>query len=143
MADGGGGRTVILFDGVCNLCNASVQFILRRDTRRLFQFASMQSEAGQRLLQQVGLSSTDMDTFVVVEQAEDGSSSRIYTRSEAAIQVVSKLRQPWPLVRLVWWVPRPIRDGLYSWVSRNRYRWFGKRQTCMVPTPDIRERFLQ
>lgn len=140
---GDGQRTVILFDGVCNLCNASVQFIIRRDTKRHFLFASLQSEAGQRLLKETGLPHFDFDTFVVVEQAEDDSLVHMYTRSDAAIQVVSRLRWPWPLARIVRWVPRKIRDGAYGWVSRNRYRWFGKRQTCMIPTLDIQERFLQ
>jgi len=128
-------RPVILFDGVCNLCNGSVAFIIARDPKGYFQFASLQSEAGRRLLG--GAKGPLPDSVALVE---DG---HVYTRSDAALRVARRLRFPWGLFYGLVVVPRVVRDALYDVVARNRYRWFGRRDTCMVPTPELRRRFLE
>ncbi|RYD93325.1 MAG: thiol-disulfide oxidoreductase DCC family protein [Sphingobacteriales bacterium] len=127
---------VILFDGECNYCDAVVNFVIRVDRKRRLRFAALQSKAGQALLQQYGLSQEEFNSFVFIE---DG---KAWNRSTAMLRVLRYL--PWWLqeARLGWLLPRPIRDAVYDWVARNRYRWFGKRDACMIPTPDVRARFL-
>ena len=123
---------VVLFDGVCNLCNGAVRFILARDPGERFQFASLQSEAARRLLRDDGR----VETIVLLE------AGKRYTRSTAALRIARGLRFPWPLLYAFVAVPRPLRDLVYDWVARHRYAWFGKRDTCLVPTPEVRRRFL-
>jgi predicted DCC family thiol-disulfide oxidoreductase YuxK len=127
---------VVLFDGVCNLCTWSVQFILRRDPRAYFQFAALQSAGGQRLLQQHGAASLSLASVVLVEQG------RLYTRSDAALRIARRLSGWWPLLSLLLVVPRPLRDAFYDWVAAHRYGWFGQADSCMIPTPATRRRFL-
>ena len=126
---------ILLFDGVCNLCNSSVQFIIERDTEGIFKFAALQSELGQELLKKFGQDTTDFDTIVLVENDE------FYTKSDAALRVAKSLKG----IQWLWvfrFVPRFIRDGVYSLISKNRYRWFGKEESCWLPTPDLKTRFL-
>jgi predicted DCC family thiol-disulfide oxidoreductase YuxK len=130
-------RPIVLFDGVCNVCNRATQFLIRHDLPPArFRFAALQSESGRRLLREHGLSTDELDTFVLVEGA------RAFVRSTAALRVCRHLGLPWSLLGVLAVVPAPIRDRLYRWFARNRYRWFGKRDSCMVPTDDIRSRFL-
>lgn len=126
---------IILFDGVCNFCCTSVQFIIQRDPSAQFTFASQQSEVGRALLDQAKLPLT-MDTFVLITQ------THAYTRSAAALRVASKLTQPWPLCAIFWLVPRFLRDAAYDLIARHRYRWFGQKEQCWVPSTDLRKRFL-
>jgi predicted DCC family thiol-disulfide oxidoreductase YuxK len=128
-------HAIILFDGVCNFCCASVQFIIARDPQGYFQFASQQSDLGQAMLAAAHLPAT-LETFVLVE------GSTVSTRSTAALKVTSRLTQPWPLCAVFWLVPRFLRDVVYRWIAKNRYRWFGQKETCWLPTPEIRARFL-
>ena len=127
---------IILFDGVCNLCHRSVQFVLPRDKKGVFRFASLQSPVGQALLKKYGLSDGQTDSFVLVEMG------RVYTRSSAALRVVKKLKGLWPLLTVTWIVPRPLRDRVYDYVARHRYQWFGKEESCWLPTPEWKGRFL-
>ncbi|MEW5927897.1 MAG: thiol-disulfide oxidoreductase DCC family protein [Gemmatimonadota bacterium] len=127
---------VVLFDGVCNLCNGSVQFIVRHDPAGRFRFASLQSEAGQALLRRHGLDPTDLFSVILVE------GGRAYARSDAALRIARGLTGPWRAAGALRAVPRPLRDAAYGWVARNRYRWFGKQEACMIPTPELRARFL-
>lgn len=126
----------MLFDGDCNLCNGSVKFILRRDRRGRFQFASLQSAAGRQALAAVGATGPLPDSIVLVR---DG---RVAMKSAAALQIARGLRWPWPLLAVFWLVPRPLRDLVYDWIARHRYRWFGKNEACLVPSPELRSRFL-
>ncbi|GMV90363.1 MAG: thiol-disulfide oxidoreductase [Candidatus Hydrogenedentota bacterium] len=128
---------VLLFDGVCNLCNGAVQFIIKRDTDAQFRFASLQSDAGQALLNQHDLPTEDFDTMVYIE------GDTVYTKSTAGLRIARRLGGLWPLLYAFIVIPRPIRDAVYGVIVRNRYRWFGKRDDCMVPTPDLRARFLE
>lgn len=127
---------IVLFDGVCNLCSASVRFMIRRDPAGRLRFATLQSATGQGLLERHHLPTDTMETFVVV------AGDRCYTRSDAAVEVARRLRSPWPMMVVFRVVPRALRDAVYSWVARHRYRWFGKADRCMVPTGNLLERFL-
>ncbi len=130
---------VILFDGVCNLCNSMVQWVIQRDTKARFNFASLQSEAARLELQEV-LAAEEIqalpDSIVLIDSAG------VYAQSAAAIRIARGLGFPHSLLGLGIVVPRPIRDAAYRWVARHRYRWFGQRDTCMRPTPDVAARFL-
>jgi len=127
---------IILFDGVCNLCNALVRFVIARDPHGHFRFAALTSEAGVRALEAASISGVRPDSMVLI----DGG--RVFLRADAALQVLRRLRFPWPLAYALVAVPRSIRDRVYDVIARNRYRWFGQRETCMVPTPAVRARFL-
>ena len=130
-------KPVLLFDGVCNLCNGTVQFVIKRDPEAKFRFAALQSEVGQALLKKFELPQDDYDSFVFVE------GERFYLRSTAALKVLKGLRGLWPLLYGLVIIPRPIRDFFYNWIAKNRYRWFGKKDQCMIPTPDLQKRFLK
>lgn len=130
------GQAVILFDGVCNLCNGFVQFLIVRDRKRRFRYASLQSEVGQALMQSVGLPVDEINTVVLLE------GGKAYTHSDVALRVARQMGGLWPLAVLFYIVPKFIRDAVYNWIARNRYRWFGKRESCMVPTPELKSLFL-
>lgn len=127
---------IVIFDGVCNLCARSVQFILRHESEPRFQFSPLQSAASARILGTYGISAADVDTFVLV------SEGKVYTRSTAALRIAKHFKGAWQLLRIFWMVPRPLRDVLYNFVARNRYAWFGKSETCLVPTPELSARFI-
>jgi predicted DCC family thiol-disulfide oxidoreductase YuxK len=129
-------RDVVVFDGVCNLCSRSVRFIIAHEAVPHFEFAPVQSPAGQRLLKRFGFAPDDVKTFVLI------AGGKAYVRSDAAIRIARHLRGAWKLTALVWILPRPLRDWLYDVIARNRYRWFGRTDVCMVPTPEVRSRFL-
>lgn len=131
------GHPVVLFDGVCNLCDSSVQFIIRRDPSGRFRFASLQSDAGRAVVQALGRSPDDLDTMVLV----DGD--RTWIKSAAALEIARHLTGLWPALRILAAVPRPVRDWGYDVIARHRYRWFGKKDVCITPTPDVRDRFLE
>jgi predicted DCC family thiol-disulfide oxidoreductase YuxK len=126
----------VLFDGVCNLCNASVGFIVDRDRRGYFSFAPLQSEVGRRLLAAHGPLPESMDSVVLLE------GGRLYTRSRAALRIARRLDGAWPLLFALSILPVPLADAAYAWVARNRYRWFGRTEACRVPTAALRARFL-
>lgn len=130
-------QAVLLFDGVCNLCNGTVQFVIKRDPRAKFRFAALQSKAGQALLKKFQLPQDDYDSFVFVE------GEQFYLRSTAGLKVLKGLNGLWPLLYGFIIIPRPIRDFFYRWIAKNRYRWFGKKEQCMIPTPDLQKRFLK
>lgn len=127
---------ILLFDGVCNLCNSSVQFIVKRDKDATFRFASLQSEEAQELLDAFDDKPGDLSSVILVED------SKLYARSTAALRIARRLGGAWPLLYGFIIIPQPIRDGVYNWIARNRYRWFGKKDQCMIPSPDLKSRFL-
>jgi predicted DCC family thiol-disulfide oxidoreductase YuxK len=130
-------RPVLLFDGVCNLCTGSVRWIIERDPEAQFRFASLQSDAGQALLEEFDLPTEDFESFVLVD-GED-----CYTKSTAALEVARRLGLPYAALYPFVVLPRFIRDRAYDLVAKNRYRVFGKRDSCMMPTPEIQARFLE
>ncbi len=130
------GGPILLFDGVCNLCHASVQWVIARDSHAHFRFASLQSEAGRALLAEHGLPLDAMDTVVLVE------GDAHWTKSDAALETARRLGGRYRLATALRFVPRPLRDAVYGWVARNRYVRFGKRDACWLPTPELAARFL-
>ena len=128
---------VVIFDGVCNLCAHSVKFILSHESSPTLRFVALQSGAGTQLMREFGFSPEDAKTFVLVAGGQP------YVKSDAAIRIASYLRGGWRLLGALRIVPRPIRDWAYDVVARNRYRWFGRAESCMVPTPELRARFIQ
>ena len=129
-------QPVILFDGVCNFCNSAINFTIKRNNKANISFAPLQSETGQKLLKQYNLPVNDMESFVFIKNGV------AYKQSTAALKVCRHLRGLWPLCYGLIIVPKFIRDGIYNWIARNRYKWFGKKESCMIPTPEIRARFL-
>lgn len=127
---------MIVFDGVCNLCNGFVQFVIARDPARRFQFAALQSASARRVLERHNAPDPLPDSIALVEEG------RVFTRSTAALRIARRLTFPWPLTTVLLAVPRPLRDWMYGVVARYRYRWFGRRSHCMVPTAALRSRFL-
>lgn len=127
---------IVLFDGVCNLCNGSIQFLIKRDRQAYFRFASLQSDTGQKLQADLGMDPQALDSVILVE------GDRWYKESDAALRIARNLPGVWKLLTAFRIVPRPLRDALYRLIARNRYRWFGKTETCWLPTPELRSRFL-
>ncbi|MDZ4681117.1 MAG: thiol-disulfide oxidoreductase DCC family protein [Saprospiraceae bacterium] len=130
------GGSILLFDGVCNLCNASVQFILKRDSKGLFRFASLQSPTGQALLRFAGLPTGEISTVVLFENGKP------YLRSDAGLRIARQLPGLWPVLYGLIVIPRPLRNWVYNWIARNRYRWFGKQESCLMPAPEWKARFI-
>lgn len=127
---------IILFDGVCNLCNGWVNFVICRDRSMRFRFASLQSDAGRCCLERLGLDVSEIDTVVFIEN------DRYWLKSTAVLKIISRLGGLWRLFYLFLVVPVNWRDAVYSWVAERRYRWFGKRAQCMIPDKDVMNRFL-
>ncbi len=127
---------IVLYDGVCGLCDRSVQLILRNDRRGRFRFAALQSDAGGALLEKFGLPPGALDSFVLVE------GGRAWRRSAAALRIARRMDAPWPLLWPLVIVPRALADVFYDLVANNRYRIFGKLDACMLPPPEVRARFL-
>ncbi|RIJ48209.1 DUF393 domain-containing protein [Maribellus luteus] len=118
-------KNIILFDGVCNLCNYSVDFVLKRDRQKQFYYVSLQSEEGKKLVEHYRIS-LDTDSVILIRN------TKVFTESEAAIEIARMLPVPWKWLSILRFLPRGWRDGLYRWVARNRYRWFGKRENCRI-----------
>ena len=129
--------SLVLFDGVCNLCNGVVTFIIARDPHGRFQFGALQSAAARRVIEEHGVRDPLPDAIVLIE------AGRLYTRSTAALRIARRLTSPWPITAAFLAVPRPLRDWAYALFARRRYRWFGRRETCMVPSPELRARFIE
>lgn len=129
-------KPIILFDGVCNLCNRSVQFVIKRDRKKRFLFASLQGVKGQEVLKRFDLPVNDFNSFILVE------GDKAYTRSTGALRVLKELGGGWKLLYGFIVLPKFARDAVYNWIARNRYKWYGKRDECMIPTPELRSRFL-
>lgn len=127
---------IILFDGVCNLCNSSVQFVIQRDSNKVFRYAALQSDFAKNLLESLNQSAPDVESVILV----DGET--VYYRSNAALRIAKHLNGAWPMLSIFLIVPRFIRDAVYNFIGRNRYKWFGKQESCMIPTPELKELFL-
>lgn len=127
---------IILFDGECNLCNNSVQFIIKRDQRAIFKFASIQSKIGHEIVEKFNIP-TDIDSIILIVD------NKSYFKSSAAIRICRNLKGLWKLFYYLLIIPKPLRDFFYDIIAKNRYKWFGKRDSCMLPSPEIRHRFLK
>lgn len=127
---------IILFDGLCNLCNGSVQFIINRDAKKQFRFASLQSSFGNHQLHKFGLATNQLYSIILIKEG------RYLQKSNAALEIARNLDGLWPAIYLFKIVPRFLRDWAYDCIAKNRYSWFGKKDSCMIPTPELKSRFL-
>ncbi len=127
---------IILFDGVCVLCESSVRFIIKRDKAGLFKFAQAQSGAGRQLQSDLGLDAMASETMILIK---DG---KTYSRSDAALEIARSLSGPWKFLALFKMIPRWLRDPVYNGIAKRRYRWFGRKDTCMIPDASLKDRFL-
>ena len=127
---------IVIFDGVCNFCNEAVNFIIKRDPRGVFAFAPMQSRCGQSLIQKYNIPEVGIDTLLLIKNG------RSYLRTDAALEITKDLSGLWFFLRALKIVPRPLRGYFYKVFARNRYKLFGKRDTCMIPAPEVRSRFI-
>ncbi len=132
------GKKVILFDGVCNLCNGAVQWIIRRDKKDIFRFAPLQSAVGAELTRNRHIDTDKVDSIVLIDPG-----TAWYVKSDAALEIARDLRGYQWLPVLFSWIPVRLRDAAYDLVARNRYRVFGKKEQCMIPTPELQSKFLQ
>jgi predicted DCC family thiol-disulfide oxidoreductase YuxK len=130
-------KKIILFDGICNLCNGAIQFIIKRDTKDTFRYAPIQSNIGQKLLTERNIDSAKIDSIILIEP-----SVAYYIKSDAALRIGRSFGGGYALLSIFSWIPRVLRDGVYDLIARNRYRWFGKKATCMIPTPELQSKFL-
>ena len=131
------GKNILLFDGVCNLCNGLVRFIIKRDKKAEFKFASLQSAAAQQLMNDVGLSGLKMESVVLIQ------GDHYYLKSTAVLKMLRELGGAWSLSYVFIWIPRSVRDFIYDLIAKSRYKIFGKQDSCMIPTPEQEARFLQ
>lgn len=127
---------VVLFDGVCNFCNGTVHFIIRQDKKNIFKFAPLQSPKGQELVQQYLLPANKTDSIILIENGV------AYTKSTAALKLANRFPWYWKWTQLLWIVPAFLRNAVYDLIAQNRYKWFGKKDECMIPTGKTKEKFL-
>jgi predicted DCC family thiol-disulfide oxidoreductase YuxK len=130
------GKKIILFDGVCNLCNRSVTYVIQRDKKDVFRFAALQEAAGQALIATHGIDTSQTDSVILV----DGE--KVYVKSTAALKIARHLGGGYPLLYGFMIVPNFIRNWVYDYIAKNRYKWYGKKESCMIPTPELKAKFL-
>ena len=131
------GKHIILFDGVCNFCNDSVRFVMKRDHKDLYRFASLQSALGQKMTEERGIDTSQIDSTILIIP-----DVAYYIKSDAALQISKNLNGLYPLLNVFSIIPSGIRDFFYDIIARNRYTWFGKKEECQMPTPEERAKFL-
>ena len=129
-------QKIVLFDGVCNFCSFWVKFASKRDQHKHLKFASLQSEIGKQLLKQNNISTEELNSVIFIDH------NKAYTKSSAALRICRNLDGGWKLLYIMIFIPPFIRDSIYDFVARNRYRWFGKSESCMMPTEEMKDRFL-
>ena len=132
-----GKEKIILFDGVCNLCNGAINFVIERDPNRIFRYASLQSEIGKKLLAERGINPEITDSIVLIDPG-----IAYYTKSTAALEIAKHLSGGFAILKIFLWLPQSFRDLIYDFIAKNRYKWFGEKEQCMIPTPELRSLFL-
>ena len=130
-------KKIILFDGVCNLCNASVQFVIKRDTKDVFRFVPLQSELGEKILNHIGINREPTDSMVLYEPGK-----AYFYKAEAALKITNELGGLYHLLNILQIFPKFISNSVYDYIAKNRYRWYGKQESCMIPTPELAAKFL-
>ncbi len=130
-------KKIILFDGICNLCNGAVQYIIKRDKKDSFRFAALQSEIGKKLLAERQIDSVNIDSIILIEPG-----IAFYIKSDAAMEIAQEIGGVWSLIGLFKWIPTSFRNIVYDFIANNRYKWYGKTDQCMVPTPELKAKFL-
>ena len=130
-------KKIILFDGVCNLCNGAVTFIIKYDKKDTFRFASLQSEIGKKLVSERGMDPEELDSIILIDPGV-----AYYQKSTAALEISRELSGGYSLLKNFLFIPEGLRDGIYNFVASNRYKWYGKKESCMIPTPELKSKFL-
>ncbi len=130
-------KKIILFDGICNLCNGAVTFIIKHDKKDIFRFASLQSEFGKKLVQDRGMNPEELDSIILIEPGV-----AYYRKSTAALEIARDLSGGYSLLKNFLFIPESLRDGIYNFIAKNRYKWYGKKESCMIPTPELKAKFL-
>ena len=128
---------IILFDGVCNLCNSSVQYVIKRDKSNAYRFAALQSEIGKKLVEERGIDTSQIDSIILIEPGV-----AYYTKSTAALKIAQSFGGVWQLTSVFEWIPEKIRDWVYDYIAKNRYKWYGNKDAYMIPTPELKSKFL-
>ncbi|NIK91803.1 thiol-disulfide oxidoreductase DCC family protein [Mangrovimonas sp. CR14] len=131
-------KELILFDGVCNLCDSSIQFIIKHDKHNTFLFTPLQSELSQSIIEQFGIDTQKIDSIILFRKNEG-----VFYKSTAALKIASKLKFPINILASFIILPKLIRDTVYDFIARNRYTWFGKKESCMIPTPELKAKFIE
>ncbi|HSD05634.1 thiol-disulfide oxidoreductase DCC family protein [Flavobacterium sp.] len=131
-------KKIILFDGVCNLCNSAVQFIIEHDKKDVFRFVALQSELGEKILKHIGINPAHIDSIILYEPG-----IAYYYKSQAAIQISKNLSGFWHFGTVFKIFPKAISDALYDYIAKNRYKWYGKKESCMIPTFELKSKFLE
>lgn len=130
-------KKIILFDGVCNLCDSSVQFIIKRDKNDVFRYAALQSETGEKLLAERNIDSNEIDSIILIEP-----NVAYYTKSTAALEIGKNLKGLRTISSILLWLPESLRNIVYDFISKNRYKWYGKKADCMIPTEELKSKFI-
>ena len=130
-------KKIILFDGVCNLCNSSINYVIDHDKKDVFRFASLQSELGKTIQDYLGIKNTNLDTIILYIPNE-----AYYIKSTAALKIMITFSGIWKLMQLFTIIPAPIRDFVYNYIAKNRYKWYGKQESCRIPTIELKSKFL-
>lgn len=131
-------KKIVLFDGVCNLCNRSIQFIIRHDKKDEFRFATLQGDLGKQLVKERHIDTDTVDSIILIEPGV-----AYYTKSTAALKIGTSFGGAWKLLTILELIPSSLSDIVYDFVARNRYQWYGKREACMIPTPELKAKFLE
>lgn len=131
-------KKIILFDGVCNLCDSSVQFVIRHDKKDIFRFVQLQSNLGQKIAGHIGTSASEMDSIILYEHGKT-----YYYKSEAAFRILRETSGIYKLLLAFSILPRILTNYIYDYVAKNRYRWYGKKESCMIPTPELKSKFIE
>ena len=130
-------KKIILFDGVCNLCNSSVQFVIKHDKKDIFRFVSLQSELGQKIISHIGISGLNIDSTILYEPEK-----QYYYKAEVAFRILKELNGIYQCLLVFSIFPKSLLNYIYDYVAKNRYKWFGKKQSCMIPNPELQSKFL-
>jgi predicted DCC family thiol-disulfide oxidoreductase YuxK len=131
------GKQILYFDGLCNLCEGTVQFLLKRNCKKNILFASLQSNAGQLMLKHFNLPQDELFSLIFIDD------ETVYIKSKGALRITKYLNGIWPMLYLLTVIPAFISDAVYNWIAKNRYKWFGKKTECLLPTPELKSRFLE
>lgn len=130
-------KKIILFDGVCNLCNSSVQYIIKHDTKDEYRFAALQSEIGKKMIAERHIDTALLDSILLIEPGV-----AYYAKSTAALMIGKSFGGFWSLLAIFEWIPENFRNSVYDYIAKNRYKWYGKKDACMIPTPELKVKFL-
>ncbi|MBT8296314.1 MAG: thiol-disulfide oxidoreductase DCC family protein [Gramella sp.] len=130
-------KKIVLFDGVCNLCNNAIQRIIKHDKKDIFRFASLQSEIWKQMVEERGMDAEELDSIILIDPGV-----AYYKKSTAALEISRELSGGYSLLKNFLFIPEVFRDGVYDLIANNRYKWFGKKDQCMIPTPELKSKFL-